>query len=322
MTALDPRPSRPIWDALSWRSGSVRLIGLRLIVLVLASVPAFFATRAGLASSVGRATEIANQEGAQSFAVIATTLRALPDSFYAAAVIGLLSFFVFAQVLNAAALHLLAPSPGARETRVWATLWQEGWLHFWPFVRVAALAGLLNILGVIVLVLLHRWLSRHGEAAGWLGITRVLTQPGLEIVAGWLWFSCVGTLSFWCRVLIVADGRRRLRRTFFHVLRLLFRAPLRGGLFFVVVAVTVQVAGGVLLAAFVPRGHGVSGVLPWAVYLVVQAWVWHWLLRVGRIFYAQERFDIIRRRSDDPFGLSLRRARDLIVERLGRAAAH
>jgi hypothetical protein len=41
----------------------------------------------------------------------------------------------------------------------------------------------------------------------------------------------------------------------------------------------------------------------WLLVLLLQAFLWHWLLRAARLFYAQSRFDDLRGRPDAPLGV-------------------
>lgn len=288
---------------LALRPGSLRLIALRVVTLLLFSLPALLAARCGITDQIGHDPRLVPAEP-QAFEVVSAVLRDLPPAALLSAGLAAALFWLFEQALVASTLILLSPALTAGPTRIWATLWGRGWPQVSTFIRVGLVDLVLAAGGLSIVSLIGTRLDRAADAGGWRGITQVVVMPGLVILLAWLWLTVVGTFGLWCRVLIVADGRRRVRRVLLLALRALYRAPFRGLGAFVAIAFGSHLLGAVFLVVQAPgKGGSLVASSTWLVYLLVQAYVWHWLLHAGRRLYAEKRFAAVREGSDQPFGV-------------------
>ena len=118
--------------------------------------------------------------------------------------------------------------------------------------------------------------------------------------------TLIGALAFWCRLVTVADGRRRVRRTLVVVLGVWRRHPLRGPLLFLGTQLVVGLGTAAPLGLW--RQHPPATVLGaviwfaiWLCGIGLSSVVWHWLLRAGLLLYAGR--EELRTMPDQPLGL-------------------
>jgi hypothetical protein len=219
------------------------------------------------------------------------------------------------QVLTGGALVLLAPERSAaagaapEETRrapvrVWLTIWREGLVHLWALLRAVVLGVMFAALGVALLRLLGKRIDLWAYRAGWAGARKVVVSLGLTLMT-LLWWAWVGAWVFWCRIVTAVDARWRVRRTGLLVLLVFWRHPLRSwGQFVGLTLLSISVSGVVLLGWFQAEPRSVGGALGWFVLWLItlgaQAFVWLWLVRSGRLLYAEPGLADLRARRDEP----------------------
>ena len=81
------------------------------------------------------ARRVAAHEGAPEIGTLSTAFNDLPQSFFAAAVGGVIAFFIFEQLLSATLLALADPARDPSDkVNVWAELWDVGWRRLWIFL--------------------------------------------------------------------------------------------------------------------------------------------------------------------------------------------
>jgi hypothetical protein len=175
-------------------------------------------------------------------------------------------------------------------------------------LRVTLLAAALSGLGMWAIATAFERLALRGDTAGWTGQTLVVVLPLCQAIATLLWMALVGAWAFWCRVLLVADERRRVRSVGLLVLRVFRRAPLRGPSFFAAVTIASFLGSATVLLVWrqlpprsLPAAIAVMGL--WLLTLVAQAWLWHWLLRAARLLYSEPQFNDLRPAPDAPWGV-------------------
>lgn|GEM_PF-2213239 len=316
------RGERPILSALRPVPGSWRLVGLRFLLVTVSSAPALIAAFAGLSSGPAREpyfTEIGGRLPLVPFGrLMGSVFPAFAMATIACSAIAVLGD----QFLTGGGLALLAAERQVEgRLRVLRTVRREGAASFWPFLRLILLALVLSGTGIVAIRSLFKALDRAGAHGGWTGATRLLTLPVLSMSLVMLWLATVGAWFFWCRVLTVADGRRRVRRTGPLALRIFWRHPLRSWGFFVATTLGSTLASGVVVGAWLqaePKGGGklLPWIVVWLLMLSVQAFVWHWLLRAGGLLYASGSLADLRLRTDAPLGL-----RSWMLRRLRRKPA-
>jgi hypothetical protein len=301
--------SRPILNGLRPAPGSLRLIALRVAVLLLSSAPALIAAFAGVAGGAARRPYYTEVEGRLPIAHLVRVFQDLPTSFVPAVVASVVLAVLADQLLTGGALALLDPArPRGERIRVIATVWRDGLTHLWPFLRAALLGLVLSAAGIALLRLLFKRLDVAGYRSGWTGQTVMLTLPMLSLSLSLLWLAVVGAWVFWCRLITAADGRRRVRRTGLLALRVLRRHPLRALGLFVALTLASTILSGAVLVAWRQADPGSAGraipwFLGWLCMVLAQAFVWHWLLRAGRLLYAGGDLADLRGVPDDPLRL-------------------
>lgn len=289
--------------ALSLRRGSLRLIALRALTLVGCCLPGMLLVENAASGVLGGDPRLADHTGPLPLHVVQELVGAMGGAPLAVLAMGVLAFFVCDQVLTAGALTLLDPFRRDAHPRVWRMLFDEAAVHFWPLARVALMTVVFFALFAGALSLVADAIDVRAEREGWTADARyiVVTQWRAAFMA--LVLAKLGALAFWCKVLTVADGRRRVRRTLTDAVKVLWRAPVRALLVFVVVTLAVQAMGGALLSSVVMHGGGTGAIVAFVVLIVMHMGLWHVLMHYGRIFYGDARFDDIRGRGDEPLGV-------------------
>jgi hypothetical protein len=293
--------TRPITRGAKLVSGSLPLILMRALLLVMTGLPMLAVSWSTLAGGAARRpyfTDVQGRLPAIHFLRFIDEMPSLGGPIAAALLIGLLG----EQVLLAGALAWLDPKSARRGPTFGPTL-RVGFSWLGPMLRVTACAAVLSSLGVWGIDKLIDRIVLHGDVAGWSGRTLVLVMPLVQAIATLLWVSLVGAWAFWCRVVLVAGDRRRVRTTALLALKVFARAPARGPLFFMLVTIGCFLGSAAVLIVWrqlPPRTiEGVAFLaVVWLVALLAQAWLWHWLLRAARLLYADARFAEIRAHLD------------------------
>jgi hypothetical protein len=316
---------RPVRDGLRPARGSIRLLMMRVFIVVLSSLPALILGALGVASGAARRPYYTEVDGRLPLMHFIRLMRELPGSFVPAAILGVVLAVLADQLLTGGALVVLDPArPVGERPKVFAAVFRDGLTHIWAFLRAVFAGVVLSAAGAALLGRLFNKLNITAYHAGWTAQTALLRLPMLAVISFLVWFATVGAWVFWCRLLTVADGRRRVRRTGVLVLRVFARHPLRSWALFVGLTASSTLASAAVLVAWrqaEPKtGAGAAGwAILWLITLLLQAFVWLWLLRAGRLLYASEGLADLRSKPDDPFGLFGRLVR--LVRRRSRKAA-
>lgn len=301
------RAFRPITGGLRLARGSIRLILFRVLVVVVSSLPALFAGLAGMASGAARRPYYTEVDGRLPLMHLARVLRELPSAFVPCVVIGVVVAVLADQLLTGGALVLVDPDrPAEEKVSVWGAVFRDGLTHLWAFLRVVGLGLLVSGVGVALIRMPFKRLDDRGYLSGWTGETMMLRLPLLATVIIVVWLATVGAWVFWSRLITVADGRRRVRRTGLLALRVLVRFPLRSWGIFVGLTLGSTLVSGAVLAAWRQAepgsvGGAVGWMFLWLLTVLVQAFIWLWLLRAGRLLYVSERLADLREKPDEPF---------------------
>lgn len=178
------------------------------------------------------------------------------------------------QILVAGGLEWLERARGGRaEGRALRAVLTGGARWLLPMLRVVLLAASCAGAGLIAIRWVFDLLADHGELAGWTGRTQLLVLPAMRLLVSVLWLSFIGAWAFWCRVLMVADGRRTVRTAWLLSLRVIRRRPVRAPLFFITMTMAGQVGAGVVLVIWrqYPPLGGI-GVASWGEYENSTSW--------------------------------------------------
>lgn len=301
--------ARPLLDGLRPAPGSLRLIALRVAVVLLSSAPALIAGIAGVSGGAARRPYYTDVEGRLPLIHLFRFFKELPDGFAPALAVAVVLAILGDQIVTGGALAIADPGrPAGERVKVLATVSREGLSHLWAFLRVVGLGLVIVIVGIALIRLPFKKLGVTGYRSGWSGQTMAMTLPLLSMITTALWLATAGAWVFWCRLITAADGRRRVRRTAILALRVLWRYPLRSWGFFAVTTLATVTLSGALLVAWRQAEPGTGGgalgwFLGWLLTLLVQAAVWLWLVRAGRLLYADASLADLRSQPDDPFRL-------------------
>lgn len=301
------RSDRPVLDGLRPVQGTIRMWALRLGLVVVMSLPALFSAMGGVSSGVARSPYYTDITGRMPVLHMARMARELPTMFLPMTLLGIALAVLGDQLLLGGGAALFNPErPQGGRVRVLEMVLRDGLPTLWAFLRAVLLGILFSAIGARVISSVFERISRAGTRASWTGETTALTLPLISFVLITLWLATIGAWVFWCRLITAADGRRLVRRTGVLVWRVFARSPLRSwGMFVGLTLVSILLSGAVLFAWRQAEPRSVGAVLLWAMgwlsTLAVQAFVWVWLLRSGRLLYASARFSDLRARPDEPF---------------------
>ncbi len=289
--------------------GSWRLVGLRWALLLLSGLPGMLLLRAMLSSGAGRISWLVEGSGRLDLARLLALLTEIGPLAGAAIVLSVILGLLGQQVLTPGAVAWLDRMRlGQRPRGVFSNVVAEGTPWLWTMFRIVLLAILLDLLGLGAIILIAEKIGVHGLLAGWSSVTLDVVLPRLRLLLTAAWIALVGAGAFWCRLVMVADGRRRIRSAFFIVLRAWRRAALAGPVTFIAVTWMLQVLLGAVIVLW--RQHPAADstqanlrVCGWALLLLLSAVVWHWLLRAALLTYTASDLFSIRTRPDRPWYL-------------------
>lgn len=302
---------RPLIRGLDLVPGSRTLVALRAALVLLAALPTLAVAWVNLAGGPARQPYFTDVQGRLPLFHLLRLLDELGPTLAPLLALAALVALLGEQLLVAGGLDWLAPGrqrDTSRRTAPLRAILAIGLSWLWPMIKVLLLALLLAGLGLKLLGWGAERLGDHAEVAGWSGYATQAVLPALRVLLSLLWLALVGAWAFWCRVLMVADGRRTARGALLLAGRLCLRRPLRAPLFHVGLTLLMQTVGALVLALWRQSPPAsVSGALLWALswllVVVLQAFLWHWLLHAARLLYADGSFDDLRARPDGPLGL-------------------
>jgi len=181
-------------------------------------------------------------------------------------------------------------------------------------LRVVLLAALVAVVGIAIIGGLFDWLEDHGKRAAWSGWTIIVLLSLLRLVVTLAWLFKVGAFALWCRTVMLADGRRRVRSVALIVARIWWRRPFGAPLRYMVVMGGATLLGAVVLITWrqmPPAGPFVARIwfVAWMLALFVQAAAWYHVLHSARTMYAGWFFDDLRARAEGPSWLQRLRHR-------------
>ena len=301
------RSERPVLDGLRPVQGTIRLWALRLGLVVVMSLPALLTAMGGVSSGVARSPYYTDVAGRMPILHSVRMVRELPTELLPMIFLGVALAVLGDQLLLGGGAALFDPArPKAGRVRVLRMVLHGGLPTLWAFLRAVLVGVVLSGIGVAIIRGVLKRISIAGNRAGWTGETTTLMLPLIGLVLYVLWLATMGAWVFWCRLITAADGRHLVRRTGILVWRVFARSPLRSwGIFVGLTLVSILFSGAVLFAWRQAEPRSTGAVLLWATAwlatLAVQAFVWVWLLRSGRLLYASARFADLHARADEPF---------------------
>lgn len=302
MVVSDPSQSAPRWrtELSRWglAPGSATLIALRCVALLILTGPFMLLVRRGLSDDVARVGEL-TQPSPPSLTVFAAVLGDISPMAWAAALGGCVLWWLVEPWLSAT---LLAVTVAKGRPRVWRHLWDEAWPRLPVLLRVSAVGITVSGLGAAGISWLFSQWHDHAQVEGANASTTLVWLPVAQAALTLSWWVAVGLFALWCRVLVMADGRARLRRVIALVPRVWVRAPIRSFLLLWALTLAVQVCGAVLIPLAAPGSPLGRSVILWIGYVLLQMLLWHGALRSSRLLYAEPSFEAVRSRPDAPWG--------------------
>jgi len=289
--------------------GSVRLIVARWLLALAVALPAMLVGQGAIGDALGRRPYFAEASDPLPMMRLARFLGDVPGSVWGTLAVGAVVAWWLQLILTAAAVELLRPDgasadrPGKGAARgLRDALGRVRGRFTWPYVRVVLLAMVLLALGAVFVSMVFGRIADAGHHAGWPGKIVAFQLPLARMGLLWAWASVVGTIALWCRIILVADDRRRVRRTLPLVFRLFVRRLFASLFFHWVLALASVALGAVVLVAWRQSvGSEVLWFVAWQVVLLLQAFLWHWRVRAAVSVWWDDRQADLRAQSDEPW---------------------
>ncbi len=278
-------------EGMALRRPGMGLIALRMGVLMLLTLPVGLIARWGINDHQGASpywmAQTDGDGGIGSFNLLVGSLTDLSPVWWGVVLVSVVLFIAFKQLLDATALMLVRPVGTNRESRppptIPATFFGPAWGLFWRFIRIAVVGWVVFIAGMLLIGLLFDRLADSGVRSGATGLWQMVLLPGLHVSVQSGWFLTVAAVTFWCRLILVADDRKRVRRVILPACRQLGRSWSVALALFVLLPLLVQILGAGLLAGQIHQDASSSGLAIWVLYLGVQSYIWYWLIHTGQL---------------------------------------
>lgn len=297
--------SRPWRTGLRPVPGSIALMALRWLLFVVAGLPSLAVAISGIGARVGSHTYFTEAPDPMPMVPLSRMLEAIPASISGILLVTALLVWFGNLMLTAGAVAIFGRT-GSSSPRTLATVLESGSRSLGAYLRIAFVSLFLALLGTRLITLLSGRIMDHAREALWTLDARFDVQL-LRVLATVSWLTVVGVFAWWCRVLVVADDRRRIRRTWLLVLRLWWRRPLSALVSHFLLALGTLLAGSWILFAWRQSPAGYAGwALLWLALLVALAAIWHWRLRAGQLLWSSDRFTELRSVPDEPWHLQRR----------------
>ena len=291
---------RPWIEGLRPVSGSGRLLGLRWLLWIVAAAPGLALSLGGLGEGIADRPYFSEAPDPMPLFPLIRMLGEMPGAIWGGLALAAAGCWLANLWLTAGAVALFDPRRQG-PPKLWRTVWDNGTRALWAYLRIALLALLFAAVGARLLGLVAERIQEHGAVTGWTLRAVFLLQMGrgLALVC---WLTLVGVFVWWCRVIVVADDRRRVRRLLSVVPRLWWRRPIRGLALHFLLALGSLLASSAVLFAWRQSAAGPLGwVVLWLLVLAVLAFVWHWRLRACRLLWASPDLGDLRAVPDDPW---------------------
>ncbi len=279
------------------------LVAARFAMMALAAAVGALAIRGDLTGNIGRSPWFADAPDPLPLQQFMAVWGQIPRQGIGTAMAAALFSVLVGWFLTAGVVDLL--THGRREGEpLNRQVGAAGSFGLLPFLRVALL-GLAfhgSLIGATAIVFDR--LVDHGYLAGWSGKTLGRDLPLIRLGVTVAAMHLVGVFAFWCRVVIVADRRRYVRRVIGLVLSLGWRAPLRGFAAHLVLGLSLTLADGYLIVAWrqsaLPTDRWLAA---WLLMLAVASIVWAWRFHTAVLLWTSSRCDDLRGVPDAPFGI-------------------
>ncbi len=294
---------RPWLTGLRPVPGSVQLMALRWLLFVVAALPGLAAAVAAIGQSIGNRPYFTEASDPLPMIPLIRLVDHLPGAVWAALVSTAAVAWLGNLLLTAGAVTLFGTTRGGRP-RVWGTVFEAGTWSLWAYLRIALVALVLAAVGTRVIATLAERLLEHGQQAYWTMRAQFLLQS-LRGLATLCWLTLVGLFAWWCRVIVIADERHRVRRLWTVVPRLWWRRPFSAlGAHFLLALGALLAGAGVLFAWRQSAGGAVVWTLAWLAVLAGLSFLWHWRLRAGRLLWSSPELIDLRAVPDTPWRLA------------------
>ncbi len=296
---------RPWIEGLRPVPGSVKLMTLRWLLFVVAALPGLAAGIGGIGESLANRPYFVEAPDPLPMFPLFRMLGRLPGSVWGMLVLAAVVAWLGNLLLTAGAVALFGTASDGRP-KVWRTVFGAGTQVLWAYLRIALIAVVLAALGARIVGAIAERLLDHGSQAQWTLHAKFLVQVGRGL-ATLCWLTLVGVFAWWCRVIVVADERHRVRRLLTVVPRLWRRRPVGALALHFLLALGGLLAGTGVLFAWRQSSAGALGwTLLWLAVLAGLSFLWHWRLRSGRLLWSNPDLVDLRAVPDAPWRLPSR----------------
>ena len=296
---------RPWIDGLRPVRGSAKLITLRWLLFIGAALPGLAVAVGGIGKTLANRPYFAEAPDPLPLLPLLRMLGRLPGSIWGMLVLAAIVAWLGNLLLTAGAVALFGTARGGRPL-VWRTIFEAGTRSLWAYLRIALVALVMAMLGARIIGVIAEQLLEHGKLALWTFRTQLLLQAGRGL-ATLCWLTLVGVFAWWCRVIVVADQRRRVRRLWTVVPRLWWRHPIVALVLHFLLALGSLFAAAAVIFFWRQSSGGARGwAVLWLLVLAGLSFLWHWRLRAGRLLWSSADLIDLRAVPDTPWRLPSR----------------
>ena len=241
--------------------GTARLVLSRWIVAILGALPGILVGQSAIGKVLGRQPWLTEAPDPLPIVQLGVLTGDMPPAMMGALAVGVLLAWLANQMLTAGAIEILDPNRPAGELRIWRKVIDTGSQFLLPFLRISLLALILGGAGTVLIGKIFRMIKDHGEVARWTGETMIFTLGITRFLLVLAWVALVGALSWWCKVILVADERRFVRRMAAVLPRAAWRRPMQGVLIHWFLGIASVLLAGLVLAFWRISGQRAALVL-------------------------------------------------------------
>ena len=296
---------RPWWQGLRPVPGSYKLMALRWLLFVAAALPVLGAAMGGIGDGLADRPYFADAPDPLPLAPLMRMLGRVPGPVWGMLLLAPAAAWLGNLMLTAGAVALFG-APGGGRPRIWRTVFAAGTRSLWAYLRIALTAVVLAAIGARLIAVIGDEIHDHARQALWT-MRSVFFLQVARGAATVCWLTLVGVFAWWCRVILVADERRRVRRLWTVVPRLWRRRPFSALVAHFLLSLAALLVGSLVIFSWRQSPAGGSGwSLAWLVVLAALSFLWHWRLRAGRLLWSSPGLIDLRAIPDAPWQLPSR----------------
>lgn len=256
--------------------GTLRVVGSRWLLYMLAMLPGMFAMSSHLDEVIGKRPWFQDLQPPLDYVPTRMVIANLGDGV-GLLLAGVVLIWLLQLVWLGGAARVLDPhTPG-----VYKKVFANGWQYLARFVRIAIIAVVVTLILQFVIGKGFDVLGTRAETQAWSFYNSYITLNLWRVATMFVALTLVGVIAFWMRMIAVDEARVDTRRLPWQALKLVARKPLGAllGQFLIVCAVLGIQA--MALWCWRQSSHGGLWFGAWALLQLLTAYVWQFRIRLA-----------------------------------------